>query len=215
MAIARAVYADADLYLLDDCLSAVDSQVAHHIFWECIKAPSLLGPKAVVLVTHNLQLLRDCDSVALLDGQAVPFVGSPGGFGELDHDLARTLREAKLKGSSGGSSGSLENLAEALERRSNSGKGSCERPLLAAAKGAPPPEAKEGGVGRKAGATAAAKAVAKAAAKEGKEGKEKDGRLIEKEAMARGSVSLETYHLYVGAGGSWRVVLGVVGGLAA
>lgn len=32
MALARAVYADADLYLLDDVLSAVDAEVSKHLF---------------------------------------------------------------------------------------------------------------------------------------------------------------------------------------
>ncbi len=50
IALARAVYADADIYLLDDPLSAVDPEVAERIFHDCIQG--FLGSKTRVLVTH-------------------------------------------------------------------------------------------------------------------------------------------------------------------
>jgi len=52
VSLARAVYAEADLYLLDDPLSAVDAHVGSHLFNECIV--KLDG--AVVLVTNALQV---------------------------------------------------------------------------------------------------------------------------------------------------------------
>ena len=52
ISLARAVYSDADIYLLDDPLSAVDPEVAHAIFTECITGH--LKSKLVVLVTHQL-----------------------------------------------------------------------------------------------------------------------------------------------------------------
>jgi len=48
--LARAVYSDADIYLLDDPLSAVDPEVAAKIYDECIHGA--LAKKCVVLVTH-------------------------------------------------------------------------------------------------------------------------------------------------------------------
>ena len=50
--LARAVYSDNSLYLLDDPLSAVDLQLREHIFHNCIL--SLLNTKTVVFVTHQL-----------------------------------------------------------------------------------------------------------------------------------------------------------------
>lgn len=47
---ARAIYQDADIYLLDDPLSAVDPAVANGIFNEAIKG--ILAKKCVILVTH-------------------------------------------------------------------------------------------------------------------------------------------------------------------
>ena len=50
ISLARAIYSNADIYLLDDPLSAVDPEVANAIFEECIS--EYLSDKLVVLVTH-------------------------------------------------------------------------------------------------------------------------------------------------------------------
>lgn len=54
ISLARAVYSNKDIVLLDDPLSAVDAHVGKHIFEECIKKE--LRGKSVVLVTHQLQV---------------------------------------------------------------------------------------------------------------------------------------------------------------
>lgn len=51
ISLARAVYSNADIYLLDDPLSAVDPEVANAIFNECIIEAAKEG-KCVMLVTH-------------------------------------------------------------------------------------------------------------------------------------------------------------------
>ncbi|CAL8127054.1 unnamed protein product [Orchesella dallaii] len=63
--LARAVYANADIYLFDDPLSAVDAEVAKHIFENCING--LLKEKARILVTHQLQFLKPADEIILLN----------------------------------------------------------------------------------------------------------------------------------------------------
>ncbi|XP_040353882.1 ATP-binding cassette sub-family C member 11 isoform X5 [Herpailurus yagouaroundi] len=65
ISLARAVYSDHELYLLDDPLSAVDTHVGKHIFEECIK--KMLRGKTVILVTHQLQYLAFCDQIILLE----------------------------------------------------------------------------------------------------------------------------------------------------
>ena len=59
--LARAVYADGDLYLLDDPLSAVDFKVGQHIFNSCIK--DLLGDKTRVLTSQREQHMNEVDQV--------------------------------------------------------------------------------------------------------------------------------------------------------
>lgn len=63
--LARAVYRQADIYLLDDPLSAVDTRVAKHIFYRCIK--EYLNGKTRILVTHQLQFAKQADNIAVLD----------------------------------------------------------------------------------------------------------------------------------------------------
>uniref|UniRef100_A0A8B9PGZ5 ATP binding cassette subfamily C member 4 n=1 Tax=Apteryx owenii TaxID=8824 RepID=A0A8B9PGZ5_APTOW len=68
--LARAVYQDADIYLLDDPLSAVDAEVGRHLFEKCIC--QALHQKVSVLVTHQLQYLRAATQILILkDGRMV------------------------------------------------------------------------------------------------------------------------------------------------
>ncbi|KAM7238072.1 hypothetical protein CapIbe_011030 [Capra ibex] len=70
VSLARAVYQDADIYLLDDPLSAVDAGVSRHLFEECIY--QALQEKITILVTHQLQHLKDASQILILkDGKMV------------------------------------------------------------------------------------------------------------------------------------------------
>ena len=68
--LARAVYRDAEVYLLDDPLSAVDTAVAKHLFDVCIRG--LLGDRVVVLVTHQLQFALQADKILALKDVSMP-----------------------------------------------------------------------------------------------------------------------------------------------
>jgi len=57
----RAIYSKADIYLLDDPLSAVDMKVGRHLMERCIR--TLLKSKCVLLVTHQIHHLKDADFV--------------------------------------------------------------------------------------------------------------------------------------------------------
>ena len=54
ISLARAVYSNNDIFLLDDPLSAVDIHVGRHIFSECVK--KFLKGKTILFVTHQLQV---------------------------------------------------------------------------------------------------------------------------------------------------------------
>ncbi|XP_064490303.1 multidrug resistance-associated protein 1-like isoform X2 [Ornithodoros turicata] len=70
VSLARAVYSGADLYLLDDPLSAVDSHVGKHIFENVIGPQGVLKDKTRLLVTHGISYLPQMDLIVVLkDGQ--------------------------------------------------------------------------------------------------------------------------------------------------
>ena len=75
LSLARAIYADADIYLLDDPLSAVDSKVAKKIFWQCIRPLSQI--KTVVLVSHQLHYIEECDQIIFLEDGKINAKGTP------------------------------------------------------------------------------------------------------------------------------------------
>ncbi|TQV91051.1 ABC metal ion transporter [Cordyceps javanica] len=64
--IARAIYFDADIVLMDDPLSAVDAHVGRHIFDNAILG--LLKDKCRILATHQLWVLNRCDRIIWMDG---------------------------------------------------------------------------------------------------------------------------------------------------
>lgn len=73
VSLARAVYANKDVYLLDDVLSAVDVHVGRAIFENALRG--LLRGKTVLVVTHQLQYLPSVDSILVLKGE--PVAGRP------------------------------------------------------------------------------------------------------------------------------------------
>jgi ABC-type multidrug transport system fused ATPase/permease subunit len=64
VSIARAVYDDADVYIFDDPLSALDTEVGGKIFSECIS--EALKDKTRILVTNQLQYLSSCDKILVI-----------------------------------------------------------------------------------------------------------------------------------------------------
>lgn len=70
VALARAVYARADVYLLDDCLSAVDQHVGRHLIDKVLGPTGLLASKTRVLATNSIPILAEADFVTLIrDGK--------------------------------------------------------------------------------------------------------------------------------------------------
>ena len=72
--LARALYTDRDVILLDDVLSAVDNEAGAHIMKEAVLGQ--LSGKTRVLCTHALQYLKDCDRVVVMHGGKITHVGT-------------------------------------------------------------------------------------------------------------------------------------------
>ncbi|XP_043917025.1 ATP-binding cassette sub-family C member 10 [Protopterus annectens] len=90
IALARAVYLDKDMYLLDDPLSAVDSDVADHIMEKCILG--LLKSKTRILCTHRIEFLEMADKVVLMDSGRIVKTGAPSEILPLVEAVPRSRR---------------------------------------------------------------------------------------------------------------------------
>uniref|UniRef100_A0A4W3JNE2 ATP-binding cassette, sub-family C (CFTR/MRP), member 3 n=1 Tax=Callorhinchus milii TaxID=7868 RepID=A0A4W3JNE2_CALMI len=97
VSLARALYSDSDVYLLDDPLSAVDAHVAKHIFDQVIGPEGALKGKTRVLVTHGVSFLPQVDHIVVLVDGRVSEQGSyqqllerQGAFAEFLHTYAQS-----------------------------------------------------------------------------------------------------------------------------
>jgi ABC-type multidrug transport system fused ATPase/permease subunit len=72
--IARAIYADAGIIIMDDPLSALDAQVGAHVFREAIKG--FLAGKCRILVTHATHILPQCDRIIVLRDGSISAIGT-------------------------------------------------------------------------------------------------------------------------------------------
>ena len=76
VSLARAVYSRAEIYLLDDSLSAVDAHVGKFIFDRVIGPNGLLKDKARIFVTHGIQYLPESSQVVYLEDGRVKEMGT-------------------------------------------------------------------------------------------------------------------------------------------
>ena len=90
ISLARAVYADADIYLLDDPLSAVDPDVAGKLYKRWIEGA--LKEKWVVLVTHQIQHLTQVPKIVLLEEGKIKMEGSYSELKEHGMDFEEILK---------------------------------------------------------------------------------------------------------------------------
>ena len=192
ISLARACYAQADVYLLDDPLSAVDSHVARHLFEQCIVGA--LGGTSRVLVTHKLELLPHADHVVVMrDGRAA-FQGTYKELLSSGLDLTALLPKDELEAAELAAAPSAAAAAAGAGAEGAAAKGG----------GAEGGDAKGGGAAG--GAEKGTRAPAQRAAG--------DGKLMDAEERLVGTVAAKTWRRYFEAAGalwmSFPMALGVV-----
>ncbi|KAF9573820.1 Multidrug resistance-associated protein 1 [Mortierella alpina] len=101
VSLARAVYQDADIYLLDDPLSAVDAHVDKHLWDHVIGPAGLLQNKARVLVTHGIHHLKDVNQVVVLKQGEITEQGHYNELMRLKGALYKLIKEHSFSPSKG------------------------------------------------------------------------------------------------------------------
>ncbi|XP_037669576.1 multidrug resistance-associated protein 1 isoform X2 [Choloepus didactylus] len=76
VSLARAVYCNSDIYLLDDPLSAVDAHVGKHIFENVVGPKGMLKNKTRILVTHSISYLPQVDVIIVMSSGRISEMGS-------------------------------------------------------------------------------------------------------------------------------------------
>ncbi|KRY46831.1 Multidrug resistance-associated protein 1, partial [Trichinella britovi] len=91
LSLARAIYQDTDMYILDDPLSAVDSRVGRHIFDNVISKRGLLRNKTRILVTNALVYLNEVDLIVIMESGTIKKVGTPDELLQRGQDVEQLL----------------------------------------------------------------------------------------------------------------------------
>ncbi|ODM88995.1 Multidrug resistance-associated protein 1, partial [Orchesella cincta] len=113
LSLARAVYSNADVFLLDDPLSAVDAHVGKHIFEKVLGPKGILRRKTRLLVTHGIGYLPSMDNIiVMMDGR----ISEEGTYQELLDRKGAFSEFLKQHSSSSSSSSSIENEVKSIPK---------------------------------------------------------------------------------------------------
>lgn len=92
--IARAIYADRGIVLMDDPLSAVDAHVGRHIFEQAICG--MLSKKCRILATHQLHVLGSCDRVVYMEHGVIEAFDTYENLLKSNNHIGKYLSERQL-----------------------------------------------------------------------------------------------------------------------
>lgn len=94
LSLARALYREGDIYLLDDPLSAVDAHVGKHLFEQCLSSHGFLGKQKAtrILVTHQVHFLKDADWLIVMKDGKIEKQGRPN---DLINDVMKIVQETE------------------------------------------------------------------------------------------------------------------------
>ncbi|KAF9541402.1 Multidrug resistance-associated protein 1 [Mortierella hygrophila] len=184
VSLARAAYQDADVYLLDDPLSAVDAHVDQHL-WENLIGPNgLLKDKTRLLVTHGIHHLEHVDQIVVIkDGQITEnghyddLMDSKSAFYQLIDEYSINARKDRKEKKVVKGEGEIETEEESEDHSSLEGE-----------------EEDKSDADTQKGDEKVAKKVELAAKKD-----DKAAELIAAEKMVMGRVSWDVYRIYLRA----------------
>merc|ERR1711871_1761696 len=181
VALARAVYQDADIILMDDPLAAVDAHVSKFIFERCIRKQ--LSGKIRVLISSNLVQLKSADRIYVVADGTVVEVGQYNDLVQKNGVFARMLESysnASDESASGSDNAVIVSASVTDEDVQKKSSGSDVANAGAVVTNAPKADSKSSD---------------KSAGKSG--GKPGSGSLMTTEERAEGSVSMQVYCKYI------------------
>ncbi|KAL4647043.1 multidrug resistance-associated protein 5 isoform X1 [Arapaima gigas] len=94
ISLARALYSNRAIYILDDPLSALDAHVSNHIFNNVIKKQ--LRQKTVLFIAHQLQYMVDCDEIIFMRDGSIVEQGNHESLMNLNGDYAAMFNNLQL-----------------------------------------------------------------------------------------------------------------------
>ncbi|CAL4956742.1 unnamed protein product [Urochloa decumbens] len=180
--LARAVYQDSDIYLLDDVFSAVDAHTGTEIFKECVRGA--LKNKTIVLVTHQVDFLHNADIIYVMkDGMIV----QSGKYDELlrpgsDFAALVAAHDSSMELVESAAAPAASDRELPLSRQPSNKQSAADSPSSSSSIVAPPKQAEKA-----------------------------SARLIKEEERASGHVSLAVYKQYMTEAWGWWGPLAVVG----
>ncbi|KAF9581949.1 hypothetical protein BGW38_000856, partial [Lunasporangiospora selenospora] len=187
VSLARAAYQDADIYLLDDPLSAVDAHVDQHLWQNLIGPEGLLSDKTRLLVTHGTHHLSEMDQIIVIrngiiteKGQYEDLLEAGKAFSQLIEDYSTKYNDEEFEDS------------DAQEDQDTRTLRDCNKSTLHSA------SLNETLVGIRPVAPTALTAASAGAAGTEQEKRSKGG-LVESEEMAEGAISWHVYKIYARA----------------
>ncbi|XP_047916408.1 ATP-binding cassette sub-family C member 2 [Anser cygnoides] len=214
VSLARAVYSNADIYVLDDPLSAVDAHVGKYLFEHVLGPKGLLQKKTRILVTHGISFLPQVDNIVVLVAGAVSEHGSystllenRGAFAQFLNSYGNQEEEAAEKNTTAVALGEVEEQSdETLEPCVEEGPDDVVSATLK----------REASIHRREFIRSLSTKSTSSWKKPQEEPpkKVKGQQLIEKEAVETGKVKFSMYLRYlraVGLGYSFWVAMGYVG----
>ncbi|KAJ5323809.1 Metal resistance protein YCF1 [Penicillium atrosanguineum] len=112
LTLARAVYARADIYLLDDVLSAVDQHVGRHIINKVLGPSGILNSKTRILATNAITVLKEADFIGLIRDKTIIEKGTYEQLMAMKGEISNLVRTNLADSSDEGEvSGSEDDLA--------------------------------------------------------------------------------------------------------